>query len=156
MMLKLEAAQTDDELAALPTGAPRQTVVIDTNIILDVFVFNDAAAKVIKKALEASALDWIATQPMRDELARVLAYPQIVPRLAFYQLSAGDVLALFDRHARLTSVAAKAPLTCSDPDDQKFVDLAVAGKTLLLSKDRHLLSMSKRLILLGVPVQAAI
>ena len=140
------------ELLLEPRKAP---VVIDTNIVLDVFVFADAAAKPIKKALETGELDWIATQPMRDELARVLAYPQIAPRLVFYQLSAGDVLASFDRHARLLEVAVKACLNCSDPDDQKFIDLAVAGQTLLLSKDRHVLSMSKRLLAHGVRAQAA-
>ena len=134
----------------------KEPVVIDTNIILDVFVFNDIAANPIKKALEAGELDWIATRPMRDELARVLAYPQIVPRLAFYQLSADEVLASFDRHARLAEVAVKARLSCSDPDDQKFIDLAVASQALLLSKDRHLLSMSKRLLAHGVRAQAAI
>lgn len=156
MMLKADAAQDDAGVAPLPADAPRQPVVIDTNIILDIFVFADAAAKPIKKALETGELDWIATQPMRDELARVLDYPQIVPRLAFYRLSAGDVLASFDRHARLLDVAVKARLNCSDPDDQKFIDLAVAGKTLLLSKDRHVLSMSKRLLAHGVRAKIAI
>ena len=131
-------------------------VVIDTNIVLDVFVFNDAAARPLRKALEAGELDWIATLPMRDELARVLTYRQIVPRLAFYRLSADDVLASFDRHARLIGIAAKARVTCSDTDDQKFVDLAVAGKALLLSKDRHILSMSKRLLTHGVRALEAI
>ena len=134
---------------------PVQLIVLDTNIVLDVFVFNDAAAKPVKAALEAGELDWIATQPMRDELARVLAYPQIVPRLHFYKLNASDVLAAFDRHVRLTEVAAKAQLSCSDPDDQKFIDLAVAGQTLLLSKDRHVLSMRKRLVAHGVRAQSA-
>ena len=92
---------------------------------------------------------------MRDELARVLAYAQIVPRLAFYQLSADDVLAAFDRHARLTDVAAKCRLNCSDADDQKFIDLAVASQALLLSKDRHILSLAKRLRALGVQARAA-
>jgi putative PIN family toxin of toxin-antitoxin system len=132
-----------------------QPVVIDTNIILDIFVFNDAAAKPVRQALEDGTLDWIATQPMRDELARVLAYPKIVPRLAFYKLSADDVLAAFDRHARLREVPAKARLNCSDPDDQKFVDLAVVGQSLLLSKDRHVLSMSKRLLAHSVRAQVA-
>lgn len=138
------------------TASVRQPVVLDTNIVLDVFVFNDAAAQPLKKALEAGELDWLATQAMRDELERVLAYPQIIPRLAFYELSAGDVLAAFDRHARLTEVAAKAGVTCSDPDDQKFIDLAVAGKALLLSKDRHVLSMKKRLLTQGIRAQTAI
>ena len=138
------------------TASVRQPVVLDTNIVLDVFVFNDVLAQPLKKALEAGELDWLATQAMRDELERVLAYPQIIPRLAFYGLSAGDVLAAFDRHARLTEVAAKASVTCSDPDDQKFIDLAVAGKALLLSKDQHVLSMKKRLLAQGVRAQPAI
>jgi putative PIN family toxin of toxin-antitoxin system len=137
------------------TTEARQPVVLDTNIVLDVFVFNDAAAQPLKAALDAGTLDWIATQAMRDELARVLDYPQIVPRLAFYQITAEQVLAQFDRHTRLLAVALKARLTCSDPDDQKFIDLAVAGQALLLSKDRHVLSMSKRLLALGVRAQAA-
>ena len=140
----------------MPPETPKKTVVLDTNIILDVFVFADAAAKPVRQALEAGELDWIATGPMRDELARVLGYPQIVPRLAFYQLSADDVLAAFDRHARVIEVAIKARLNCSDPDDQKFIDLAVAEKTLLLSRDRHVLSMSKRLLAHGVYAQSAI
>ena len=131
-------------------------IVLDTNIVLDVFVFNDAAALPLKKALQAGELDWLATQAMRDELARVLAYPQIVPRLAFYQLSADDVLAAFDRHARLQEVAGKAGVTCSDPDDQKFIDLAVASQALLLSKDRAVISMAKRLLAHGVRAQEAI
>ena len=156
-----EANACSDPVFSLPESDPltetqKQQVVIDTNIVLDTFVFNDTTAKPLRKALEAGELDWIATLPMRCELARVLGYRQIVPRLNFYQLSADDVLACFDRHARLQDVAAKARLTCSDPDDQKFIDLAVAGKTLLLSKDRHVLSMSKRLFPHGVRAQAAI
>jgi predicted nucleic acid-binding protein len=56
----------------------------------------------------------------------------------------------------LTEAAAKAGVTCSDPDDQKFIDLAVAGKALLLSKDQHVLSMKKRLLAQGIRAQAAI
>lgn len=126
---------------------------LDTNIVLDVFVFNDAAALPLKKALEADALDWLATQAMRNELARVLAYPKIIPHLRRYALNAGAVLASFDRYARLIEVAARTSLTCRDPDDQKFIDLAVAAQARLLSKDQHVLSMSKKLLTQGVRVQ---
>ena len=130
-------------------------VVLDTNIVLDLFVFNDAASAPLKAALKTGELNWLATPPMRDELARVLAYPQIIPRLNFYRLTADDVLAAFDQHARITEVAAKASVTCSDADDQKFIDLAVAHEALLLSKDQHLLSMRKRLLAQGIRAQAA-
>ena len=128
-------------------------VVLDTNIILDVFVFKDPATIPLKAALESGTNQWIATQPMRDELERVLAYPQIVPRLAFYQLTANDVLAQFDKFAQLEPVAPKASVTCKDADDQKFIDLAVVEKSLLLSKDNAVLSMAKRLTALGVEVK---
>ena len=127
-----------------------ELIVLDTNIVLDVFVFNDAAAQTLRAGLTDGTLTWLATAPMRVELARVLAYPQIEPRLAFYQLSAADVLASFDRHARLVDVAPKASVTCSDTDDQCFIDLAVAHKARLLSKDKAVISMTKRLRVHGV------
>ena len=131
-------------------------VVIDTNIVLDLLVFSDAASAHLKTALEARELDWLATPPMRDELARVLAYPQIVPRLNFYRLTAEDVLAAFDQHTQIVQIAPKASVTCRDADDQKFIDLAVAHQALLLSKDQHVLSMRKRLLAHGIRAQAAI
>ena len=133
-----------------------EPVVLDTNIVLDVFVFNDAATISLRQALAAGTLQWLATQAMRDELARVLAYPKIVTRLAFYKLQAEDVLAAFDQQARLVDVPAKCSLNCSDPDDQKFIDLAVAQQALLLSKDRAVLSMAKRLLRQGIRALSAI
>ena len=130
-------------------------VVLDTNIVLDVFVFNDSAAEPVRQALAEQQLDWLATQPMRDELDRVLAYPKIALRLAFYKLAAGDVLAKFDQHARLVPVAPKASLNCSDADDQKFIDLAVQHQALLLSKDKAVISMSKRLLAQGIHARRA-
>ena len=132
-----------------------EVIVLDTNIVLDVFVFNDPAAENVRQALADKQLDWLATQPIRDELARVLTYPKIESRLAFYNLSVDDVLAKFDQHARLVDVAPKASMTCRDADDQKFIDLAVQHRALLLSKDTDVLSMRKKLLALGIRVQAA-
>ncbi len=130
-------------------------VILDTNIVLDTFVFNDPAAKPLLEALQSGALQWVATAPMREELERVLAYPKIVKRLAYYQLQAADVLAQFDALTQPVEVAAKAPIVCKDPDDQKFIDLAVAHKALVLSKDNAVLCMQKRLLALGAQAQPA-
>ena len=130
----------------------RSTIVLDTNILLDLFVFADPQAAPLRQQLEAGALDWIATPPMRAELDRVLAYPQIVPRMAYYQRSHAQVLAAFDAGARLVAPAPKAALTCKDADDQKFIDLAVAQQAQLISKDRAVLCMRKRLQPWGVQV----
>ena len=131
-------------------------IVLDTNIVLDAFLFHDPAAQPLKAALASQQFQWISTQPMRDELERVLAYPKIVVRLAFYQRSAAEVLAQFDAQAQLVEVAPKASVTCSDPDDQKFIDLAVAHQATLLSKDNAVLCMAKRLLALDVHAYTAI
>lgn len=126
------------------------TLVLDTNIVLDLFVFADARARPLHEHLEQGRAEWLSTAAMRDELERVLAYAHIESRLDFYRLQAGDVLTRFDRHARLVDVPGKAPVTCKDPDDQKFIDLAVAHRCLLLSKDAAVLAMTRRLARLDV------
>ena len=131
-------------------------VVLDTNIVLDVFLFNDPATQPLRDGLNHGTLRWIATVPMREELARVLDYAQIVKRLDFYQLTKEGVLAQFDALAHIQCVPGKAPVTCKDPDDQKFIDLAVAYQCLVLSKDQAVLSMRKRLLALAACAQVAI
>lgn len=127
-------------------------IVLDTNIVLDAFVFNDPATQPLKLALASQKIQWIATKAMRDELQRVLFYPKIVVRLTLYQLTAADVLAQFDGQAQWLDAAPKASVTCRDPDDQKFIDLAVAHQATLVSKDNAVLCMAKRLLGLDVRV----
>ncbi len=130
-------------------------IVLGTNIVLDLLVFDDPATPALKAALANRELQWIATPAMREELARVLAYPHIAARLAWYQLTEEAVLAAFDRQVQLVEAAGKTSVTCKDPDDQKFIDLAVAHRACLLSKDHAVLSMRRRLEALGVPVRRA-
>ncbi|MGA0572275.1 putative toxin-antitoxin system toxin component, PIN family [Variovorax sp. VNK109] len=129
-------------------------IVIDTNIVLDLFVFADEAALPLRRALEQRTWQWLASGEMRAELERVLGYPQIARRLL--RTPAGQVMDAFDRNVHIVPAAGKAPTTCGDPDDQKFIDLAVAHRALLLSKDREVLRMKKRLLALGVQAQTAL
>jgi len=131
-------------------------VVLDTNIVLDLFVFRDPATIPLMGLLDQGDLRWIATAPMREELARVLGYPYIVKSLAHHGVVALEVLAAFDAQARIVAVVPKASVTCKDPDDQKFIDLAVAFQATLLSKDKAVLCMKKRLLALDVKALVAI
>jgi predicted nucleic acid-binding protein len=128
-------------------------LVLDTNIVLDLLVFGDPQVQPLAAGLAGGQLHWLATGAMREELRRVLAYPKLAPRVAFHRGDAGAVLQDFDRQARLVGEPPKAGLTCGDPDDQKFIDLAVAHRCLLLSKDREVLRMRKRLAGLQVRAQ---
>ena len=127
-------------------------IVLDTNVVLDLLLFDDPATPPLQQALQDRRLQWIATPVMREELLRVLAYPHILARMAYYGLSAEAILAAFDRQVHLVDVAPKAPMNCKDPDDQKFIDLALAHQAQLLSKDHAVLKLRKRLRAQGVPV----
>jgi putative PIN family toxin of toxin-antitoxin system len=125
-------------------------VVIDTNVVLDLFVFDDPMASPLREALACGALRWIASEAMREELRRVLAYPHLARRLG--ATPPEQVLAAFDRHAVTVDPAPRSPFTCRDPDDQRFIDLATAHAATLLSKDLKVLALSRRLSRVGVRV----
>ena len=129
-----------------------QGIVLDTNIVLDLFIFNDPRCADLRAALGSQALQWSATQTMRDELERVLTYTHLQPRMAFYGTTADQVLAQFDASVRIVDTAPRAFYVCKDADDQKFIDLAVQLQSALVSKDKAVLCMRKRLATLGAVV----
>ena len=128
-------------------------MVLDTNVALDLLVFADRSTQDLQSALAAGTLQWLATQQMRNEFERVLGYPRIVRYLQRSALPAAEPLAHFDAMARLTRCAATAGPRCRDPDDQIFIDLALAHGALLLSKDAAVLALRKRLAAAGVAVR---
>lgn len=140
---------------AAQAGESASPVVLDTNIVLDLFIFADPAVAPLRGLLQARRLHWLATRPMRDELERVLQYTHLQPRMQYHGVTAQHVLAAFDTGARLAEVAPRAPHACKDADDQKFIDLAVAQRAMLVSKDKAVLCMRKRLLALGVQVAAS-
>ena len=127
-------------------------VILDTNIVLDLFVYCDPLQALLDKALRAGTLVWHATTAMRDELARVLDYPQIAKRRLLNQQSVDDVLAQMDTLATFVPPAPKAPYTCKDPDDQIFIDLACQHQCLLLSKDKAVRALRSRMARVGATV----
>ena len=130
----------------------RPLLVIDTNIVLDLLVFEDPAQAALRDAVQQGQVVWLATPAMRDELERVLTYPQVARRLLARLRTDQEVLAHFDSRSRRVPPAARAPVRCRDPDDQIFIDLAVAHRAELLSKDALVLRLRKRLAALGVVV----
>ena len=137
------------------TAVAHDILVLDTNIVLDLLVFENSATAGLRPLLEGGMAFWLATSAMRQEFERVLAYHKI----AAWQHTRGktpqEALTLFDLLSRSAPPAVDAPVRCSDPDDQIFIDLAVAHRACLLSKDRAVLRLRKRLAVLGAMVQNA-
>lgn len=136
-------------------GADR-AVVLDTNIVLDLLVFSDPTTALVRQLLHAKALRWVATAAMREELQRVLDYPHIALRVAFYGLTPANVLAAFDAQAHPVPVPTRIPATCRDADDQQFLDLAAAHGAILLSKDKAVIALRKRMLVYGAQVASVL
>lgn len=133
-----------------------QHLVLDTNVVLDLLVFRDPAAAALDDGLARGRLRWIATAGMRDELERVLGYAAVARRLAAAGRSPQEVLQDFDVRSQRVAAPGRAAVTCSDPDDQCFVDLAVHHACPLLSKDAAVLALAPRLAGLGVRAGATL
>ncbi len=142
--------------AQAQAGERVRPVVLDTNIVLDLFLFADLAVAPLRSLLQVRRLRWLATQSMRGELERVLQYTHLQPRMQYYRVTDADVLDAFDADANLVEAPARAPYACKDTDDQKFIDLAAAQGAILISKDKAVLCMRKRLLTLDVQVTTAI
>jgi putative PIN family toxin of toxin-antitoxin system len=134
--------------AGVRAGIPADSLgrwVVDTNVLLDLVVYDDPQFQLLRHHLVSGRVHWLATPRMREELWRVLAYPHIQTRLLQRQRAAAEVMAWFDTHATLQPAAPPAPYRCKDPDDQPFIDLAAQHRSVLVSKDKAVLKLRNRL-----------
>ena len=132
---------------------PRPALVLDTNVVLDWLLFDDPSAVPLATAIVERQVRWVATVAMRDEFAEVLRRGLAAQRNA----DPATLLAAWDAHVEMLAeparLPASVPLDCSDPDDQKFLDLAhAAGAAWLLSRDRAVLRLARRAARFGIGI----
>ncbi|MBL0729695.1 PIN domain-containing protein [Piscinibacter sp. HJYY11] len=130
----------------------KPAVVLDTNVVLDWLVFRNPEGRALFDAIEQGRLRWIVTEPMHDELLHVLGRGVA----AAYR---PDLAMIGESWRRLSEIASipvlqdeATRLRCTDTDDQKFVDLALARARWLVSRDRAVLKLARRAGRLGLQV----
>jgi predicted nucleic acid-binding protein len=127
----------------LPSASTPLPLVLDTNVVLDLLVFDDPHVRPLARALSAGEVTAWADAETLKELELVLAYPSF----------ALDDAARHAAQARYRSLVRVAPEDlgtpppplprCRDRDDQKFLVLAArVGASWLVSKDKRVLSMA--------------
>lgn len=117
-------------------------LVLDTNVVLDLFHWANADALPILAALDAGRAECLADTGTLLELQRVLAYPA-------FEMTPAMISEHHARYGRLVRMvpAGEAPALprCKDRDDQKFLELAARGNAdILVSKDKALLRLRGR------------
>ncbi|WP_296949787.1 putative toxin-antitoxin system toxin component, PIN family [uncultured Massilia sp.] len=123
--------------------APPKRIVIDTNVCLDLFVFEDPRWAPLQAALDAGAVRAVTRADCRDEYLFVLNYPH----LPLDDATRPRAAARFDAVVEVVAPAARAVRlpVCTDRDDQKFLEIARdAGADVLVTKDKALLKLARR------------
>jgi putative PIN family toxin of toxin-antitoxin system len=131
--------------------APR--VVLDSNVWIDILVFDDPHTRPIRAALERGALCALIDARCQGELTYVLDYPQFAKRAVDKQAALDTLVRLTylieppapDDSNDDTALATKPLPQCKDRDDQKFIELAHRSRAQwLVSKDRAVLKLARR------------
>jgi putative PIN family toxin of toxin-antitoxin system len=129
-------------------GMTAKRIVLDTNIWLDWLVFKDSSLLYLKKEFSEGRVEILIDAACEAELERVLAYD-----LAKHTLDAAAQAACLAECRRIVQrVDHAAPEAerkllprCADPDDQKFLELALAARAdALVTKDHKLLELARR------------
>lgn len=113
-------------------------IVLDTNnLISGIFFEKGNEARVLDEVLTGNA-KLLASLETLQEFQETVSRPK-------FQLSPSEVLAIFYliiSSCEIVLARQRAKVRCRDPDDQKFLDCAVAGKAdFLVTGDRDLLTM---------------
>lgn len=117
-------------------------LVLDTNVVLDLFHWGNVDAVPIMAALEAGQIECLADRRTLDELQRVLTYPQL-------KLTPEMIVDRYQRYSSLVQLVDEGeapPLPrCKDRDDQKFLELARdSAADWLVTADKALLRLARR------------
>ena len=118
-------------------------LVLDTNVWLDWLVFDGNEVAGLKQARQANAVELVIDAACLEEVTRVLAYPEFAlgePAIATHLASIGQLARVFAGPRKGTPLP-----RCTDPDDQKFLQLAFAAKAdALITRDKALLNLGGR------------
>lgn len=126
-------------------------IVLDTNVCLDLFVFNDPRWQILLDAMRQGKVHPVTRADCRKEWQLVLGYAHLGLDEAARQRCSDQFDVLIECLPQrsisppvvpdfLTDAAIPRLPTCRDPDDQKFLEVARdAGASFLITKDKALL-----------------
>ena len=151
MISRLAANPVIEKLPTLMATVPTQEtmspnqdyLVLDTNIVLDLFYWRDARVQGLMQALSSKTLYALVSLETLAELTDVLMHAPFERS----EDQTRDILTAY-----LAFSCQVSDVRCKDVDDQKFLDLAVRRVCPLITRDKHLLKIAKKMRRLGVRI----
>ncbi|MEX1009533.1 MAG: putative toxin-antitoxin system toxin component, PIN family [Acidimicrobiia bacterium] len=118
--------------------------VLDPNVLISALLApGGSPAKVLRAWLDG-AYELVVSALLLMELERALGYPKLRDRVD--NLEAAELVDLLGREAQMFDDPANAPAVRSpDPGDDYLIALASAAQAVIVSGDRHLLTLVEAL-----------
>jgi uncharacterized protein len=113
-------------------------IVLDTNVFISSIFFHGPPAQILD-AWKKSKIQIVLSKEIIDE------YQRVAEALAekFPEIDISSIIDLIAIHAEIVDTEDIEVFECEDPDDNKFIECAIASKTkLIVSGDKHLLKIS--------------
>jgi putative PIN family toxin of toxin-antitoxin system len=126
-----------------PPGSRPLRLVPDTNVVVAGLLWNGPPRRLLEAATEHADQKLFFTSPaLLSELRHTLRYPKFVQRIERFSTSADALVAQYAALVSLVTPATVPRVVSRDADDDHVIAAAVAAHaTLIVSGDRHLLSM---------------
>ena len=114
-------------------------VILDTNVFISGIFFSGPPSQILK-AWSNNKFQLVLSHPILDEYQRVLE--ELSSK--FPSIDISQVIDLVTIHGLFVETRGVSIAVCDDPDDDKFIECAVAGNCeIIISGDKHLLNLSE-------------
>lgn len=103
-------------------------IVLDTNVLLSGLMLPDSTPGRIVAAWHKRNFDLLVSEPMLEEIARVLAYPKIRKRIGWDDKHISRYITLLRFEAGVVSIAGVEADVPAGPGDNHLLATLIAGK----------------------------
>jgi len=118
-------------------------IVADTNVLISATFWNGDSNKIIEK-VEKKELVLVMSKEILEEFSGVLGYEEIQDKIINKNLEMKLTIEKISLLSVFVDPQEKFKIIAEDPDDNKFLDCAVAGKSdFIITKDKHLLKLKE-------------
>ena len=118
-------------------------LVLDTNVWISALLWTGPPNEILRVG-EAKRIVLVASPSIVEEAREVLARPKFAARIAGLETSVGELVESLLTVAELIEEPVVEPVIAADPDDDRVLACAVAGKARwIVSGDTHLLALKR-------------
>lgn len=118
-------------------------ITVDTNVLISATFWNGDSNRIIKK-VEQKEIELVLSEDIIKEFSEVLNYKEIQDKIRNKNLEMKRTVAKIISLSALVEPTERFNVVKDDPEDNKFIECAKAGRVdFIISNDNHLLRIKE-------------